>query len=446
MRLRTRLFIAFSLFAGLLLVGLALLFQLGFERGLDRYLGQRQQQQLEALAEEFSEFHERRGSFRGIRLRLMMRDHEAALGEAPMPPGLGLQLADGVWVFGPPVAPEERIDAAIRVAGELVGWLTLPASDPLRMQLENRFQQRQIRTLLWSLLPAVLLAMLASWLISRQIGRPIEQTARFAGTLAKGQYHERLALQGDDETGQLAHKLNQLALALELATRARERWLADISHELRTPMAVLKGELEALVDGIRPVTGDTLAALQHQTDHINKLLDDLHDLALADLGTLRYQFMGLDLGALLTQSCESFSSLAQRNGHRLAWQIPAHPVRISGDTTRLRQLIDNLLDNAIKYTEAPGQIETHLQIVDQQAVVTVEDTPPRPQSPEDGSLFDPFVRHHDDREQRGSGLGLAICKRIAEAHGGELQAHASSLGGLRMVLSLPLSREDEDEH
>lgn len=437
MRLRTRLFVAFSLFAAVLLVALAVLFQLNFERGLDRYLGQRQHLQLTEMAQEFADYHATRGSFRGIRLRMMMQDMEGEFGPEPPPPGLGLLLPDGHWVFGPRLAEQDRHEAPIQVDGETVGWLTLPASDPRREQLEQRFQQRQVRTLMMSLLPALLLAMIASWLISRQIGKPIEATARFTDRLTRGDYQARLGLLRNDEIGELGRQLDQLAYTLERAGAARERWLADISHELRTPVAVLRGELEALVDGVRPPDSANLKGLQEQLHHLTHLLDDLHDLALADAGTLRYQMSDCDLAELLPEVVQSVGALATEAGHQLTLTSLPDSAPLQADATRLRQLLNNLLNNAIKHTRAPGTITVALSRSGQHWQLQLDDTDPGVEDSELSRLFDPLFRGRASRQQAGAGLGLAIAQRIARAHGGDLQADHSPLGGVRMTLTLP---------
>ena len=437
MRLRTRLFVAFSLFSAVLLVALALLFQLGFERGLDRYLGQRMEQELAQLAGEFADFFETRGSFRGVRMRMLVRGHEGGFDEPPIPPGLGLIEADGRQLFGPALAEDNRIQVPIRVGEDTVGWLTLPASDPLRQRLEKRFQHRQLRTLVMSLVPALILSLLAAWLISRQLGRPIEATVRFTRQLSQGDYHQRLAIGRNDEIGQLGQQLDQLAYTLERAGAARERWLTDISHELRTPVAVLRGEVEALVDGIRPADAANLGALQDHIRHLSCLLDDLHDLALADAGTLRYQMAPCDLADLLRESCQALTLRAGEAGHQLTLDSVPEQAPLQGDATRLRQLLVNLLENAIKHTDAPGTIRVRLQRETGHWQVTIDDSAPGVSDEELARLFDPLFRTRHARQRPGAGLGLAISQRIARAHGGELHAGHSDSGGLSMTLRLP---------
>lgn len=441
MRLRSRLFLAFTLFAVLLLTSLAALFRLSFERGLDQYLTQRQTRQLEALAVEFADFYNRRGDFAGVRLSNLVRSQEG--GEAPLPRGLVLIDRDGRNLFGPPLRPEDSIAVPIVLDDKTIGLLALPASDPMRDHLAAEFQQQQQRLLVLAVLPAVILALLASWLISRHIGRPVEKAAAFTGLLARGDYRNRLDESRRDELGELARHMNRLAYALARAGAARERWLADISHELRTPVAILQGELEALIDGVRPTDSAQLKALHERTGHLSRLLNDLHDLALTDAGALRYQFEQGDLGALLRSLVNDLGAQLSRDGLSLSADLVDDALIVSMDATRIRQLLDNLLNNARIHTDAPGRIALTLQRQQQRAVLTLEDSAPGVSDDAITQLFDPMFRAPGAAGRPGSGLGLAICQRIVAAHGGTLVADHAALGGLRLTLTLPLAREHQ---
>lgn len=441
MRLRSRLLLAFTLFAVLLLGSLAALFRLSFERGLDQYVAQQQTRQLEALATEFADFYARRGDFTGVRLSNLVRSQEG--GEPPLPRGLALIDRDGRNLFGPPLRPEDSLAVPIVLDGNTIGLLALPAKDPLRDTLAAEFQQQQQRVLVLALLPAVILALMASWLISRHIGRPVETVAAFTGLLARGDYRNRLDERRGDELGELARHMNRLAYALARAGAARERWLADISHELRTPVAILQGELEALIDGVRPTDSTQLKALHERTTHLSRLLNDLHDLALADAGALRYQFHTDDLGALLGRLVNDLAAPFARDGLSLSADLGDESLQISMDATRIRQLLDNLLNNARIHTDAPGKVAVTLTRRQHQAVLTVEDSAPGVSDDAITQLFNPMFRAPEASGRPGSGLGLAICQRIVAAHGGTLMADHATLGGLRLTLTLPLARESQ---
>ena len=286
---------------------------------------------------------------------------------------------------------------------------------------------------------AITLAALFSWMLSRHLITPIESLSSSTRRLAGGDYEHRNDIKRQDELGQLADNINQLAQSLSEGRHARERWLADMSHELRTPVAILQGEIQALVDGIRRPDPQRLASLEQEIHHLHKLLDDLHDLALADSGSLRYHMEPLDLAALTDETAAAFDQRLSEHNLTLELEGMEQPCIIMGDDTRLRQLLHNLIDNAVKYTDAGGLIRLSLTGNEQQVSLTLADSAPGVSDDLLPRLFDHLFRVENSRNRQlgGSGLGLAICQRIANAHQGELQATHSPLGGLAMTLTLP---------
>ncbi|MDF1630591.1 MAG: ATP-binding protein [Alcanivoracaceae bacterium] len=436
MRLRTRVFVTLLSVSVVLVLTMAGLFQFGFEHGLDRFLNERRQSLLKEIATDLSGYYSERGDFDGIGLRLLIWAEED--GRNQLPDNLVLLDAEGMPVFGPQLPEDELVLYPIEVFAEVVGWVGVPSASRHRDRLARNFRDSQIETLIRIILPALLLALIGTWLLSRQLLRPIEQSAALARRLSDGEYQARLPEQRDDELGDLIRSMNRLAHSLAASSTARERWLADISHELRTPVAVLQGELEALVDGIRAADPQRLASLHQEVLHLRHLLDDLHDLALADAGALRYRFVLLDLKALLEDALQAMSGRLADHALELSLQADSQPLMIEGDATRLRQLIDNLLDNSIKYTDRGGQIQVVLERTTQGARLTLADSAPGVAEQNHDRLFERLFRVESsrNRELGGAGLGLALCRRIAEAHGGNISASASPLGGLQITVNL----------
>ena len=436
MRLRTRVFITLLSVSVVLVLTMAGLFQFGFERGLDRFLNERRQSLLKEIATDLSSYYSERGDFDGIGLRLLIWAEED--GRNRVPNDLVLLDAERMPLFGPELPEEALVLYPIEVFAEVVGWVGLPSASRHRDRLARNFRDSQIETLIRIILPALLLALIGTWWLSRQLLRPIEQSAALARRLSDGEYQARLPEQRDDELGELIRSMNRLALSLAESSTARERWLADISHELRTPVAVLQGELEALVDGVRDADPARLASLHQEVLHLRRLLDDLHDLALADAGALRYRFARLDLKALLEDALRAMSGRLADHALDLSLQTDAGPLMIEGDATRLRQLIDNLLDNSIKYTDRGGRIEVSLTKTSQGLQLTLADSAPGVAGQHHDKLFERLFRVESsrNRELGGAGLGLALCRRIAEAHGGNIAAADSALGGLLITVNL----------
>jgi two-component system, OmpR family, sensor histidine kinase BaeS len=246
-----------------------------------------------------------------------------------------------------------------------------------------------------------------------------------------------------DELGRLASDFNALALTLEKNEQARRSWLADISHELRTPLAILRGEIEALEDGLRQPTPEAIRSLHGEVMRLGRLVDDLQQLALSDLGALTYRKEELDLVPLLAAVIDSYRPELVRNGLQLHVELPRLPVTVFADGERLRQLFANLLDNALKYTDGDGQVEVRLAEEGGQAKIDICDSAPTVAAQELERLFERFYRVEGSRNRAsgGAGLGLAICRNIVEAHDGSISARESSLGGLWLEISLPLGRE-----
>ena len=175
--------------------------------------------------------------------------------------------------------------------------------------------------------------------------------------LAAGHHDVRVPVDSQDEVGQLSRDFNHLALTLGRNENLRRSFMADVSHELRTPLGILKGELEALEDGINPLNAEAVSSLQAEVARIGGLVEDLHELALSDAGALSYRQEPMDLVALLERAGQAHKSRFESAGLRLEMRLPPAPAMVSGDAARLLQLIDNLLENCRRYTDAPGTVQ-----------------------------------------------------------------------------------------
>ena len=213
-----------------------------------------------------------------------------------------------------------------------------------------------------------------------------------------------------------------------------------MAHELRTPLSIIRGELEAVSDGVRPLDETSLASIREEVNHLNTLVDDLHHLALSDSGALAYHMNPVNLAALLQTSLDSVLHRAEEKGIEVQLHLPEEPVMVSGDDQRLRQLFRILLDNAVLYTDAPGSIEVSLGAEGKEIGLQISDSPPGVPEAECEQLFDRLYRRESSRNRNsgGSGLGLAIARNIAIAHGGSINAGPSQLGGLSVQLKMPV--------
>jgi len=332
------------------------------------------------------------------------------------------------------------VQQPIVVDGETVGWMAMLSFEKVLASAESRFFAAQLRA--WWLIgvASVLVAALLGWLLSRTLLQRLRGLAGATHRLAAGDYATRIDAGTPDELGQLARDFNQLAHALEHNERARRGFMADISHELRTPLAVLRAELEALQDGIRPLTPASLGALHQQVGQLGQLIQDLHDLSLTDVGALAYRRAPIDLAVVLDSALDAMRARFAAAGLTLRTQRASGPLTINGDERRLQQLLANLLENAVRYTDTGGEVVVACMRVDDALRIVIEDSEPGVDADKRARLFERFYRVDASRNRAsgGSGLGLAICRNIVEAHAGTIEAEASSLGGLRIVLTLPV--------
>ncbi len=358
----------------------------------------------------------------------------------PPPPPYSVLDANQQVVAGPPVAGREGENRRpVEMDGETIGWLVQlpPARAP--DDSDNRFQARQENATSVIVGLSALLAAIVSILLARIFLAPVRSLAGATQRLAAGDYTTRVQPGANDELGQLAEDFNRLANTLEKNEQLRRSMVADISHELRTPLAVLRGEIEALEDGVRPLTPDTLASLQAEVLMLNKLIDDLHELSLADEGALTYRMADVDLEALIVSATHLFRERLRAKRLELSLELTPRTPEVRGDPQRLRQLLTNLLENALRYTDPGGVVTVRLGAEHGRVRLDILDSAPG--VPDDAlpRLFERLYRvdASRSRESGGSGLGLTICQRIAEAHGATIEAHPSPLGGVWIAVIFP---------
>lgn len=354
----------------------------------------------------------------GIRLTLLDEQHHFLIGYPQLPP-------DGVY-------------RTLMWQGRTIGWLALAPVRQARNMAETNFQRRQLR-LTWIIggLAVALCAAIAA-LLSNAFLNPIRHIAGVTQRLAAGDYSARVASSPRDEIGRLAGDVNHLALALERNESMRRNLMADVSHELRTPLAVLRAELEALWDGVRTLSRDSLASLLAEVTTLNKLVDDLHELAIADLGALTYRKHMVDISEILTTCVAAFHERFEQGSLNVQLETAAEGPLIMADENRIQQLFNNLLDNSAKYTDAGGQIRISCRAAGTKVLIRIEDSAPGVAPENLRRLFERFFRVDSPRrDSRGSGLGMAICHSIVEAHGGAISAAPSAIGGLRIDIQLP---------
>ncbi|MGP8289528.1 ATP-binding protein [Vreelandella zhanjiangensis] len=447
-----------KLFAAILSVNVAisasmfLAVSYSIDRGFLDYLSQAQERRAMLLADGLITRWETQNNWQWlenkprrwpniVRFELGQEDRErpSPLGEAR---DFALRAPDGRFVIPP-------MDN--RTGSSDWRWLTLYSNDleigelgfrpPQQMleRMENHFLERQQRNLMIIVisigLASLLLAAGLSWWLSRRT-RALAIATR---QLTEGNYHSRLPERGRDELSRLARDFNVLAATLEANRDARSRWVSDTAHELRTPLAVLRGEIEAMQDGIRPLNQENLFSLAQEVAQLERLVADLRLLSQSDAGALDIHLAPMDLSESLTSRLEDADRWLKESGLTLTTHI-APGVMIRGDAQRLHQLWNNLLDNSCAYTDAPGKLQVTLGIQHLHAVITWQDSAPGVPESELARLTERLYRVEGSRNRAsgGSGLGLSIASALVNAHGATLKASITPLGGLCWTLRFPL--------
>jgi two-component system, OmpR family, sensor histidine kinase BaeS len=427
--------------------------QLGFQRDFRRYIETAEARRTEILAETLGAVYAERGNWSSLagmerRWRSLLRRHprpaEGAEGRhagGRAWPGIALYDVDGSLVAGRPGAGEDVHRHPVVVDGEVIGWIVRTRSRRPTEDADLRFQQAQLRNLAVATFAAVVFAALAAWLLSRTFLAPARTIGDATHRLAAGDFKARALVGTTDEFGRLADDFNLLARTLQRNEEVRRRMMADVAHELRTPLAIVQGELAAVEDGIRPFGPATLGSLQAEIRALGKLVDDLYQLSLSDLGALDYRRQDVELRVLVAEALAPLKERCAAAGVELDdTGVRGEALPVHADPGRLGQLVNNLVENALRYTDSPGRIEVSCRRVGPQALLEIHDTAPGVDETLLPRLFERFFRveHSRARSSGGAGLGLAICRNIVEAHDGTIEAAASPLGGLCVAARLPL--------
>lgn len=345
-------------------------------------------------------------------------------------------------IFVPPDLPANLPLKPLLQGEKTLGYLGLLPLKMLADARQMRFVRKQKQAFALIALAMVLLAALVSIPLAQRMVKRIRSLASVTHRLASGRYDTRIPVESSDELGLLARDFNALALTLEKHEEARRQWIADISHELRTPLSILRGEIEALQDGVHAATPQAIGSLHGEVIRLSRLVNDLYDLSLSDLGALTYSKAEADLAEALRQAVDLYRPEYADKGIVLEADLPtgtAYP--IFADSERLHQLFSNLLENSLKYTDSGGKLNVSVEHDVGKATVHFQDSGPGVPESDMEKLFDRLYRVDSsrNRETGGAGLGLSICRSIVSAHEGTIAAFPSPLGGLWVKIELPMS-------
>ena len=328
----------------------------------------------------------------------------------------------------------------IKLDNVLVGELGVKSDNNLSAQLDVLFADQQKQTYAYIALALLLATFAVAIVVAGYFLGPVRLIKQGVHRLVAGDYDQSFEVKSGDELGQLARDFNLLANTLKDNRHSRQQWIADISHELRTPVAILQGELDALLDGVRKVDRNALISLQQESTRLGGLINDLHELSLSDLGALSYNKEQLDLTELIEDFIDSNQARIAASNIQPVFNSPNEPCLILADGDRLDQCFKNLLQNTLRYTDQPGQLNIRLKLGKQVITLYWEDSSPGVNDEEIKHLFDRLYRAEKSRNRAkgGAGLGMSICKNIIQAHDAEVSLYHSELGGLGIRIDFPV--------
>lgn len=329
----------------------------------------------------------------------------------------------------------------LELEGEVVGYLLPQAGMAFPSELgETALIESLNRGLLTAALISGVVALVLSVGLAYAVSRPVQQLTKAVSFLSGGDLNQRVDVRGRDELSRLGYAFNQMAESLERSEDNRRAMTADIAHELRTPLAIQRAHLEAIQDGIYPLTLENLDPVMEQNHTLAHLVEDLRTLALADAGELRMQIRPTDLKDLVQRLAARFQSRAESLNITIQTRLPREETIFQVDPDRINQILNNLVSNALRYTPENGTIRIELGVQGQSAaVITVSDSGAGIPEESLPYIFERFYRADKSRSRQegGTGLGLAIARQLAQMHGGSLTAANAPTGGAVFTLTLP---------
>ena len=330
-------------------------------------------------------------------------------------------------------------------------WIEMDRSFPQRIAPEpgpRRIVDDLNRSLVWAGLAGGLIGLIVLSALSQSVLSPVRALGRAARRLGAGDLEHRVERPGLDEIGDLSRTFNAMAEGLETAEQRRRALVADVAHELRTPLSNIQGYLEAVKDGVVEADEETIDTIYGQARQLSRLVEDLRVLALAESGALRLELAEMSVGELLRQSADAFLPRAATRGLSFDVEIDDSAPTVMADRARIQQVVGNLIDNAITHSPEGGTVTLTCEHSDEGGVrVTVADSGPGIPSDEAEMVFERFYRVDPSRSRAtgGAGLGLTIARQMIEAHGGHIRLARAEGEGSRFIFELPGSEDNQGD-
>ncbi len=307
--------------------------------------------------------------------------------------------------------------------------------------IESDFNSSVNRSLIIAIALAGMVGLLLTFLLSRSILKPVDELINAARAMEKGDLSQRVNVSSKGELGELARAFNAMAEGLTRLEQLRQNMVTDVAHELRTPLSNVRGYLEALRDGVMEPTTETIASVYEEAMLLNRLVDDLQELAMAEAGQLKLVCQPVDIREVIDKAVLSLKSRAIEKEVSLERDLPDDLPLVEADAERLGQVLRNLMKNAIVNTPPGGKITVQARTVDSQVEVSVQDNGTGISAEHLPYVFERFYRADQSRARStgGAGLGLAIVKQLVEAQGGQVAIDSQVDAGTRVSFTSPIA-------
>lgn len=457
--MRSRFIIAFAIIIAVSLTAVSFFAQQAATNEVRAFLGRGGWLGAEELVSDLENFYAKNGSWTGAEALMSVRGRGQGAGAgkgsnaSTSNAQAALRLADANGTIlvssapaelGQKATPAELESATLLHSDQrTVGYLLAQSgSIAPSSQFEENFLTRVKQATLQAALLAGAIGLILALVLTALLMRPIRELTKAASQLAAGNYAHRVTVKEPKELASLGQAFNQMAISIEQAGKNRKAMTADIAHELRTPLAVQRAQLEAMQDHVYPITEENLDGVLKQNLLLSRMVDDLRILAMADAGALNLIKDSINFLELVQDMVARFQAQAAEKEIRIQFTTRAQQVEIEADSERIQQILNNLMQNGLRYTPQNGTISITLQ--NDENAITLEVHDSGEGIPEEALpyIFERFYRADKarDREKGGFGLGLAIARQLAQAHDGSLTAENHSQGGALFRLRLPLKK------
>ena len=434
MKLTYKLTFAFLL-VSLVIIGLVAVFIWGtISNEFNRYLQAQQQNDFAAAA---TVYYGNNNSWNGVDVYLRTQGLLPPPSEVNPPPqpyilvdtNRDALIAAAPYVVGEKVKKGD-IDKgiSIEVNGQVVGTVISTGQPLVRKPMDQKYID-QINQALWIAgFGGIFLALALGLLIANSLTRPIRKLTNATREMAKGRLEQQVPVYSTDELGELAHSFNQMSADLALANQSRKQMTADIAHDLRNPLTVISGYLESLQDGKLKPTSERFAVMQAEVRHLQRLVEDLRTLSLADAGELNLYLQPTAPVELIERVAEIYRHQAEQQKIALEVDVEFNLPKINIDPERMEQVLGNLISNALRYTPEGGEIRLSARQIDGRLDICIQDNGSGISPEVLPYIFERSYRADPSRNGSESGLGLAIAKSIVDLHGGSIRAESDKTG------------------